>query len=59
MRKVLHILTKPDDALAREMIRRQQENGENETLVSDLTMPQPNYKQLLENVFAADSVEAW
>jgi hypothetical protein len=59
MRLLLHILTRPDDALAREIITRQQQGGENKTVVADLTKPQPDYKQLLENIFAAESVQVW
>ena len=59
MRLLLHILTRPDDALVREIITRQQNGGENKTVVADLTKPQPDYKVLLENIFAADSVQVW
>jgi hypothetical protein len=59
MRILLHILTRPDDALAREIITRQQSDGGNKTIVADLTKPEPDYKQLLENIFAADSVQIW
>jgi hypothetical protein len=59
MRLLLHILTRPDDALAREIIVRQQGGGEDKTVVADLTQPRPNYKELLENIFAADSVQMW
>jgi hypothetical protein len=59
MRLLLHILTRPDDAPAQEIITRQQRGGENKTVVADLTKPQPDYKELLENIFAADSVQVW
>jgi hypothetical protein len=59
MRLLLHILTRPDDALAREIITRQQGGGENKTVVADLTQPQPDYKELLDNIFAAESVQVW
>jgi hypothetical protein len=60
MRLLLHILTRPDDALAREIITRQQKNGgENKTVEADLTQPQPDYAALLEKIFAADSVQIW
>jgi hypothetical protein len=60
MRVLLHILTRPDDSFAREIIARQQQQsaGENKT-VADLTQPQPDYKELLENIFAAESVQVW
>ena len=58
MRRVLHILTKPDDDLAREAIARQK--GADITVEAvDLTASQPDYKALLEKVFDADSVESW
>jgi hypothetical protein len=59
MRLLLHILTRPDDALAREIMAAQQAGGENEITTVDLTKPEPDYKQLLENIFAADSVQVW
>lgn len=59
MRRVLHILTQPDDPLAREMIAHQQARPENEIRVADLTERQPDYKELLEQIFAADSVQSW
>ena len=59
MRLLLHILTRPDDSLVREIITRQQNGGENKTVLVDLTKPQPDYKDLLENIFAADSVQVW
>jgi hypothetical protein len=59
MRLLLHILTRPEDTFAREIITRQQSSGKNKTIVVDLTKPQPDYKQLLENIFAAESVQIW
>ncbi|MGD0812684.1 MAG: hypothetical protein ABSA83_03695 [Verrucomicrobiota bacterium] len=59
MRLLLHILTRPDDALAREIITEQKRDEENQTIVADLTQAQPDYKALLENIFEADSVQTW
>jgi hypothetical protein len=59
MRRVLHILTRPDDALPRELIALQKSNPENRLEVVDLTRPGPDYKDLLDRIFAADSVETW
>ena len=59
MRLLLHILTRPDDAFAQETIVRQQSGGENKIVVADLTKPPSDYKELLENIFAADSVQTW
>jgi len=59
MRLLLHILTRPDDSLAREIITLQQADGKNKTVVADLAQPRPDYKELLENIFAAESVQSW
>ena len=59
MRIILHILTRADDDLAQEVIERQQGGGENKVVMADLTQPQPDYKELLENIFAAESVQVW
>jgi hypothetical protein len=59
MRRVLHILTRPGDALAREMIARQKDIAGNEVETVDLTRPEPDYKELLEKIFTADSIESW
>ena len=59
MRMLLHILTRPDDALAAEIIRHQQASAENNVVVMDLTGRAADYKVLLEKIFAADTVQAW
>jgi hypothetical protein len=59
MPRVLHILTRHDDALAREIIARQKENHLEGIEIVDLTKPRPDYEELLEKIFAADSVESW
>jgi hypothetical protein len=59
MRSVLHILTRPDDDLVQELIARQKKNPGNQVEVADLTLSEPDYKALLEKIFAADSVESW
>ena len=59
MHLIAHVFTRPADALAQEIINRQRQGEKNEIVVVDLTVPQPNYKQLLENIFAADSVQVW
>jgi hypothetical protein len=59
MRSVLHILTRPEDTLARELIALQKNIAENKVDVADLTLPEPDYKALLEKIFAADSIESW
>jgi|HubBroStandDraft_1064217.scaffolds.fasta_scaffold279224_3 hypothetical protein len=59
MRRVLHILTKPDDALAGELMARQKNAPGTKVEVVDLNLAQPDYNALLEKIFAADSVESW
>jgi hypothetical protein len=59
MALVLHILTRPDDALAREIIARQRETQPNSIEIADLTIRQPDYADLLAKIFAAESVETW
>jgi hypothetical protein len=59
MPRILHILTRADDRLAREVIARQRESRRDGIEIADLTKPQPDYGELLEKIFAADSVESW
>jgi hypothetical protein len=59
MRHILHILTKPADDLAADVIRRQRRQANDAIEVFDLTREQPDYAALLERVFAADSVLTW
>jgi hypothetical protein len=55
----LHILTRPEDSLAREIIARQKSEPQIGIDIVDLTKPRPDYAGLLEKIFAADSVETW
>jgi hypothetical protein len=59
MRKLLHILTKPADELAAELVARHQALAACSVRVVDLTQPVPNYQELLEALFEADSVQVW
>ena len=59
MPRILHILTRPNDALAREVMARQKNGAANKVEAVDLTLPEPDYKALLEKIFHADSVECW
>ena len=56
----LHLITRPDDPLAREIIACQRaQNGSEVVEVFDLTVPAPDYSALLEEIFSADSVAVW
>ena len=59
MRTILHILTRPEDELARELIARQGALPETKVEVAELTGDAPDYDALVGKVFAADSVEVW
>ena len=56
---VLHILTKPDDPLAQAVLARQQQQPELRIEVADLTRVEPDYPELLRQIFSADSVQVW
>ena len=56
---MLHILTRPDDEFAREIIARQSADPGLHVTVSDLTTLAPDYVRLIESIFAAESVEVW
>jgi hypothetical protein len=59
MATLLHIVTRTDDALSKEIISFQQAPLESSTVIADLTGDAPDYKNLLEQIFAADSVTVW
>jgi hypothetical protein len=57
MRTVLHILSRPQDELTREMIAKQRTLTDTKVDVIELTDAEPDYGALIEAIFAADSVE--
>ena len=59
MATLLHILTKPGDALAREVIERERVEPGVAVEVVDLTERKPDYAKLVERIFNADSVQVW
>jgi hypothetical protein len=59
MTKILHVLTKENDALPNEIISRQRQDPERRVETTDLTQEQPDYPALLKKVFEADSVSVW
>jgi hypothetical protein len=70
MKRTLHILTRPEDETARAILNECRHDGQHpatapndapphETVVVDLTLPNPDYKQLARAVFEADAVAVW
>lgn len=59
MRKVLHILTTPNDSLALEIISTQHRQPDHEVTVVDWTAEEPDCAALVRQIFSADSVEVW
>jgi hypothetical protein len=60
MKKILHILTKPEDSWPQELVGR--ETGgicAREITVLDLTTAAPDYGRLLDQVMEADTVVVW
>ena len=59
MRTILHILTRPQDELVREIIRAQQSLPQVTVVAVDLTNTEPDYNELVDRIFAATSVGVW
>ena len=59
MKRILHILTNENDAVADRLISAQQAQVDGEVVTADLTVVTPDYARLLEEIFAADSVTVW
>jgi len=61
MKQVLHILTRKQDELSRVILENQRAMGSAELAVetADLTVEKPDYSELLEKIFKADSVSVW
>ncbi len=57
--RLLHVLTKENDALPAEMIGQQRDQSAGEVVVIDLNQGPVDYAVLLQEIFAADSVEVW
>lgn len=60
MRRILHILTRPDDRFAEKLIELQANVG-HETRVIDLSIagPETDYTVVLEEIFQSDSIQTW
>jgi hypothetical protein len=60
MAQLLHLITRPQDSLAQEVVRQQlQAEGESQVRVIDLTVGAVDYAALVEAIFASDSVQVW
>lgn len=55
----LHILTRPADDLVNTVLATERERATVSVEVVDLTQPDPDYADLVDKVFAADSVATW
>jgi hypothetical protein len=58
MRSILHIVTQPNPDLVG-IIDAQKAETEVQVQVADLAVSDVDYDQLLEQIFAADSVQVW
>ena len=59
MRRILHILTRTNDSLSRQIISTQRREPDQQIEIADLTISTPDYRQLLDEIFRADSIEVW
>ena len=59
MRAILHILTRSEDELPRELIARQRALPETKIEVVSWTAGEPDYAAALDLIFAADSIHVW
>jgi hypothetical protein len=59
MRKILHLLTRSEDPLARDLIERQSCQQDISVEVADLTKPGVDYEAIVEKIFEADSLQVW
>ena len=58
-RIVLHVLTRPDDLLARAAVDEQSKDPALTVQEIDLTGRAPNFDRLLSAIFEADSIQVW
>ena len=62
MKRILHILTNgadKSDAVAAAVIEKQRSASELEVVVVDVTAGEPDYRDVVHQIFKADSVEVW
>ncbi len=58
-RRLLHVLTGPAPALARDLAAAGKRSGSAEVTIIELTAEGVDYDALLDAVFAADTVTVW
>jgi hypothetical protein len=60
MSSILHLITRPGDTLAWQVIDQQRRGDDDRVLrVIDLTQGTPDYGELVEAVFASESIQVW
>jgi len=59
MRTILHIVTRSEDSLSRDIIERQRTFADVKIDVVELTNSAPDYDALVEKIFAVDSIEVF
>ena len=62
MKRILHILTDGadhSDAVAASVIEKQRSDAELDVVVVDLTVGEPDYRDVVHKIFDADSIEVW
>jgi hypothetical protein len=59
MRTVLHIVTKPNDEFAAEIIEHEKSLPNQKLTTVDLTEGKPDYNELVRQIFTADSIQVW
>jgi len=59
MPRILHILTQPAEPIIEQLIHNQKASPTNEVVVVSLDEENPDYQQLLHEVFQSDSIQCW
>lgn len=59
MRTILHLVTKPQDDLTREVMANQRTLPETRVEVVDISEGAADYGAVVEAIFAADSIHVW
>ena len=59
MQKILHVLTRENDLLAKQIMAQERALPNCEVELVDLTTGRPDYADLLQKIFVADSVAVW